>query len=244
MYVELKKLTKNRMSIEIIPAIMPKSIEDIKSKIGLVSDLVSTIQLDLMDGDFVPNQTWPYNGNDDYQFEQILAEEEGLPFWDRVDFEFDLMVRNSEKQFDTFIKMGAKRVVFHLEAENSEPGAFKEFIEAIDVYTREILKIGISIGMDTPLEDIYPFLNHVDFVQLMGIDEIGFQGEEFDERVLDRIRLLRSQYKDLSISVDGSVNLETAPKIIDAGANILVVGSAIWKSQDPRAVIIALKDLG
>ena len=112
------------------------------------------------------------------------------------------------------------------------------------MYTREILKIGISIGMDTPLEDIYPFLNHVDFVQLMGIDEIGFQGEEFDERVLDRIRLLRSQYKDLSISVDGSVNLETAPKIIDAGANILVVGSAIWKSQDPRAVIIALKDLG
>ena len=64
------------MSVEIIPAIMPKGIEDIKSKIGLVSDLVSTIQLDLMDGDFVPNQTWPYNGNDDYQFEQILAEEE------------------------------------------------------------------------------------------------------------------------------------------------------------------------
>lgn len=232
------------MSIEIIPAIMPKGIEDIKTKIGLISDLVSIVQLDLMDGDFVPDTTWPYNGNDDYQFEQILAEEEGLPFWDRIDFEFDLMVRDSEKQFDTFIKMGAKRVVFHLEAESSEPGAFKDFIEGIDIYTREILKIGISIENDTPIESIYPFLNHVDFVQLMGIKKIGFQGEEFDERVLDRIRTLRSQYKDLSISVDGSVNLETAPKIIEAGANMLVVGSAIWKSEDPRAVVSALKNLG
>ena len=232
------------MSIEIIPAIMPKGIEDIKTKIGLIYDLVSTVQLDLMDGDFVPDATWPYNGKDDYQFEQILAEEEGLPFWDRIDFEFDLMVRDSEKQFDTFIKMGAKRIVFHLEAENNEPGSFKDFIEGIDIYTREILKIGVSIGNDTPIESIYPFLNYVDFVQLMGIKKIGFQGEEFDECVLDRIRNLRSQYKDLSISVDGAVNLETAPKIIEAGANMLVVGSAIWKSEDPRAVVSALKNLG
>ncbi len=232
------------MSIEIIPAIMPKGIEDIKSKVGLVFDLVSSVQLDLMDGDFVPDTTWPYNGNDDYQFEQILAEEEGLPFWDRVDFEFDLMVRNSEKQFDTFIKMGVKRIIFHLEAEDRDGDNFKNFLEGIDMYTREILKIGISIGNDTPIEVVYPFLNYVDFVQLMGIKKIGFQGEEFDERVLDRIRTIRNQYKDLSISVDGSVNLETAPKIIEAGANTLVVGSVIWKSTDPRAVISALKNLG
>lgn len=229
--------------IEIIPAIMPTGIEDIKSKIGSVYDLVSTIQLDLTDGNFVPSQTWPYNGRDEYQLEQILSEEEGLPFWDKIDFEFDLMVSGAEKQFDTFVKLGAKRIVFHLEAEDNTNGSFKDFVEGIDVYDRESINIGIAISNDTDLEKIYPFINIVDFVQLMGIKKVGYQGEEFDERVIERIKTLRNLYPDLPISIDGSVNIDTAESLVRAGATRLVVGSAIWKSVNPRGIIESLKNI-
>ena len=84
----------------------------------------------------------------------------------------------------------------------------------------------------------------VDFVQCMGIANIGFQGEEFDERVLNQIKELRSQYKELIISVDGSVNEITAPLLVKAGANRLVIGSAVMNSYDVRETIKEFENLG
>lgn len=215
---------------------MPESIEDIQRKLSQVLDRVSWIQIDLCDGDFVRKQTWPYNGSDDLWYEKILAEEEGLPFWDRFNFEFDLMVRNARNEFDTFLRLGARRIVFHLEAED-DTDAFLEFLEGIDLYVRENTEIGVAIDMATPLDTLTPFIQHIDFVQLMGIDEIGKQGEPIDEKVYDHIRKLRSIYPDLTISIDGGVNFDTAPLLADAGANRLVIGSAIWKSGDVEETI-------
>lgn len=227
--------------MEIIPAVLPKNYEDLKSKVAQVKGLVSTVQLDICDGKFVKNTSWPYDEMErlDSYFQNILREEDGLPFWEEIDYELDLMISSAHENFDLFLKLGAKRIIFHVEAEG-DIQEFKEFLEGIDLYVRDNTQIGIAINTTTLLSTIYPLVHHVDFVQCMGIEKIGYQGEPFDERVLEQIKSLRKDYPDLIISVDGGVNFDTAPQLIEAGADRLVVGSTIFNSVD---IIGAIKEL-
>ncbi len=222
--------------MEIIPAIMPKSYEDLKNKISLVRGLVSFVQIDLCDGQFVKTATWPFRDGDERSLDNILNEREGLPFWEDVDFELDLMVVNAVEEFDTYVRLGPKRIIFHLEA-MPDHEAFLQFLEGIDLYVRENIEIGLAINTTTPIESLFPFISKIDFVQCMGIAHIGRQAEPFDETVLDHIKTLREKFPELVISVDGSVNLQTAPLLADAGANRLAVGSAIFTSTDIRATV-------
>ena len=151
------------------------------------------------------------------------------------------MVKNAINQFDIFIKLGAKRIVFHLEAEDENE--LKEFINHMDPYTRENLEIGIAINTTTDIKKLDPLINSVDFIQCMGIEHIGFQGEEFDERVLKQIKDIKSKYSDIIISVDGSVNETTAPHLVKAGADRLVVGSALMRSFDVKNTMKELENL-
>jgi ribulose-phosphate 3-epimerase len=171
----------------------------------------------------------------------ILEEEEGMPFWTELDFEFDLMVINAHKQFEFFVQLGAKRVVFHLEAE--EEKSFKEFLESMDNYMRDSIDIGLAINTTTDVSRLDPFINLVDFVQCMGIENIGFQGEPFDERVLTQIKSIREKYSEMKISVDGSVNENTAPLLVEAGVDRLIVGSFLMRSFDVRETIKELENL-
>ncbi|KKP76359.1 MAG: hypothetical protein UR72_C0002G0005 [Parcubacteria group bacterium GW2011_GWC1_35_21] len=126
--------------IEIIPAILPKNYEDLKNKIALVRGIVPVVQIDICDGIFVPSKTWPFStgGAEDYNFHRILNEEEGMPFWEDIDFEFDLMVVDAVKNFDLYTKLGAKNIIFHLEAVG-DLKEFKNFLEGIDMYIREMM---------------------------------------------------------------------------------------------------------
>jgi ribulose-phosphate 3-epimerase len=78
----------------------------------------------------------------------------------------------------------------------------------------------------------------------MGIDEIGFQGQLFDERVISKIEEFKNKFPKVTVSVDGGVNLESAPKLVKAGAERLVSGSAIFGSDDIESTIGLLKNLG
>jgi len=172
---------------------------------------------------------------DEVSVARILDEEEGMPFWEDIDFEFDLMVLNAHKKFDFFARLGAKSIVFHLEAEDEKD--FKEFLESLDPYFKDNVKIGLCIDTTTDIQKLEPFINHVDFIQCMGIARDGFQGEPFDERVLNQIKDLRLKYPELEISIDGAVNENTAPALIEAGATRLVIGSAILHSFDIRETV-------
>ncbi|MFA7315727.1 MAG: hypothetical protein WC059_02920 [Candidatus Paceibacterota bacterium] len=227
---------------QIIPAILPHDFNDLRNSLAKVAGIAQTIQIDICDGVFVKSRTWPMNPHDSDSIEPILAEEEGIPFWDAVDFEFDLMVQNAHEQFEFFTRLGAKKVIFHIEAE-SDKEKFKEFLEGLDMYTRENIEIGVAINTTTPIETLKPFISSIDFVQCMGIEHIGVQGEPFDERVLSQIKSLRTLYPELIISVDGSVNEETAPRLVQAGANRLVVGSALMKSFDMRETMRELESI-
>jgi ribulose-phosphate 3-epimerase len=93
-------------------------------------------------------------------------------------------------------------------------------------------EVGVALNIDTPNEQIYPLIPVVDFVQFMGIAKIGFQGEPFDERVLAKIADLRGKYPNATISIDGGVNKENAVALVKAGVNRLVVGSALFGSEN------------
>jgi len=226
---------------EVIPAILAKDINDLRQKIANVVNVAHIVQIDICDGKFVESKSWPMDRDDAESVALILDEEEGMPYWENLDFEFDLMVKDAIKQFDLFVRLGAKRIVFHLEAENEDE--LKEFINSIDPYTRENLEIGIAINTTTPIDKLDSFINSIDFVQCMGIEHIGFQGEKFDERVLGQIKDLRLKYPELKISVDGGVNEETAPYLVEAGANRLVVGSILMRSFDIKETIKELENL-
>ncbi len=90
--------------MEIIPAIMPKNYEDLKNKIALVRGLVPMVQIDLCDGRFVKMATWPFHSEDERSLDNILNEREGMPFWEDIDFELDLMVANAMEDFDTYVR--------------------------------------------------------------------------------------------------------------------------------------------
>lgn len=227
---------------EVIPALLVEDFNELRAQLAKVVNLTSVVQIDICDGRFVSSTSWPMNAKDEVSVETILNEEEGLPYWDSLDFEFDLMVRNAHEQFDFFVRLGAKRVIFHIEAETDKT-KFKEFLEGIDMYTRENIQIGIAINTTTPVEEIEHIISFVDFVQCMGIEHIGKQGEPFDERVLDQIKELRKLYPELIISIDGSVNETTAPMLVEAGCNRLVVGSALLHSYDMRETMKFLQNL-
>ncbi|MEK7564301.1 MAG: hypothetical protein AAB510_01895 [Patescibacteria group bacterium] len=217
---------------EIIPAILPKNYEDLKNKITQIHGLASLVQIDICDGIFVKSTTWPFPK--DEHFQRILNEQQGMPFWEDTDFELDLMVCDAIENFNAYLKLGPKRVVFHFGARDvqNDIEEFKHFLEGIDMYIRDSIRIGVAISTSTPVQEIFPLVNYVDFVQVMGIKKIGYQGEEFDFKCLEYIRNLKEKYSDIVISVDGGVNLDTAPALISAGADYLVIGSAIFNSGD------------
>jgi ribulose-phosphate 3-epimerase len=210
--------------VEIIPAIMPKSLEDLREKHLLVRDLVPLVQIDVMDGRFVPSVSWPHN-------ERFVGP---LP---RIDFDFeaDLMVENPEVIIRDWISAGAKRVIVHIES-------VKNFSEIFDATVGKT-ELGIALDAKTPNDAIYPFIDKISFVQFMGIEKIGFQGQDFDESVLQKIADLRRGNPDIIISVDGGVSLENAPRLVRAGANRLVSGSAIFKSDNVKEVINRLANI-
>lgn len=218
--------------VEIIPAILPKNSREIEKKVQGLLNYVDVVQIDFVDGKFAKVLTWPYNGEDEYFIEALEKEEQGMPFWEEINYELDLMVKNAHENLDYFYKFGPSRLVLHAEAEGDEE-TFANFVEAIDPYLRDTMEIGIAFNIDSSVKDYAHILKEVDFVQCMGIADIGHQGEPFDERVLGKIKEIGDAYPGLPIAVDGGVNLLNAPLLIEAGATRLVVGSAIWGSKNP-----------
>lgn len=230
--------------MEIIPAIMPKDFDDLQESMSRVLGLVNTVQVDVMDGVFVPDKTWPYKNVPDSDFAQIMKETKPFPYFDEIDFEVDLMISNPEEVWRDWITAGAKRLIFHVESLH-DPLTFLENIrkELPDHDSIFYTEIGLAINLSTRTEDVYHLVPHVDFVQCMGIKQIGFQGQPFDERVIEKIQDLKRQFPDILISVDGGVSLDTAPLLQEAGVHRVAVGSAIMKSDDIEATIEEFKNL-
>lgn len=228
---------------EIIPAIIASSYEDLTFKVAAVNGIAKMVQIDAMDGKFVDSKSWPYIKSEDRDFIKIIKQEEGLPEWQDLDFEIDLMIRDVENEASKWIAAGATRLVIHYKSEPEEiirrtlRDCKEKGVEVIldfelDMSIDEIKKILHDLENNKEDGEERPIV--LDGIQIMGIDKIGFQGEKFDHKVLSYVREIHKEFPDLIISVDGGVKPEYAKPLADAGALRLVVGSAIFADDSPR----------
>ena len=221
--------------MHIVPAILPKDFQEILAKLELVKGVADTVQIDIVDVKFAQNKTWPYVG-DHGEITRIVNEQEGFPFWQDFDFEFDLMVATPQEAVPFWVRAGASRIIVHLESvpPDTLSDLIKEWKHSVD--------IGLASKPSTPMEKLETFLHEVSFVQCMGNDRIGAQGVALNEAVvLPRISHLRKKYPELTISVDIGVNGDTAPRLIEAGANWLVAGSAVFGKANPADAVRELE---
>lgn len=205
----------------IIPAVIPQSEAHLKEMLVTVAQFSREAQVDIVDGIFVPSISWPYPEGGNLQ---VLSQ-----FTTSMDIEVDLMIKDPELVMRGYLETGVRRAVIHLESVTD--------LGPIVALKREFdFALGFSISNDTPLEVLESVIGYADYVQVMGIASIGVQGQPFDERVLERIRtIVGMHFATLPVSIDGSVNAETLPRVIEAGVSRVVVGSAILNAPDPRA---------
>ena len=227
--------------IKIIPAILPSSYRAIEAGVEKVYEIVDTVQIDFVDGHFANNRTWWFNNKDTETLSAILREEQGLPYWDTVNYELDLMVADPLQYIDTFVALGPSKIIFHIEGLDIDK--MGHYFEALPEITKSTISFGIALGVDTDPKLITPLAPYIDTIQCMGIARVGFQGESFDPRVIEQIKAVKALFPDKTISVDGAVTLDTASLLVQAGATTLVVGSAIFQSTNLRGTIEALQHL-
>ena len=204
----------------IIPAIIPESLRDLHNQIDQVS-FADSVQIDVVDGVFVPSVSWPYKGEVPH-FDLTKS-------FDSLEIGIDLMVKNPLQAAKDWLSVGANRLVFHIESLSVD-----DIEEVFDLHDNNHFELALSCNNDTPIQSITRYLDSIDYVQLMGISKIGSQGQTFDERVISRVEILRKEHPELIISIDGSMNAATIPVLKEAGANRFVVGSAILKEADKR----------
>jgi len=226
------------MSI-VVPAILPTSREELDAALARLVPIggVETVQIDIVDGRFAKPASWPYAKNEEWE----------LPHADRFRYDLDLMVLDPDRLMARLVECGASRITLHVESMISPKqsiATFKKRYGHEAHFTPGLLSLGLALGMSTPLSVIEPFLADIDYVQLMGIANIGRQGERFDPRVLPKIRALRATHKALPIQIDGGVSLESAPLLLAAGATRLVVGSALLRTDNISVAFDALEQLG
>lgn len=212
----------------ITPAILPENFEQVVDKLFLFEGLSKRVQIDLCDGVFGLEKTWlPY-------------EEKELPHG--FSYEFDLMVTDWRKYLARVLSLGVSRVVMHIDDMTDA-----DIAELIDITKTESLTLGLSVSNSY---DIYTFTSRVKeivtvyqkvFVQVMGIKNIGAQGQPFDAHVLERIEIIAKECKHIEIQVDGSMNPETILEVKRAGATCAVVGSYLFKNGDVKKTLEKLE---
>jgi ribulose-phosphate 3-epimerase len=211
-------------AVPIVPAVIPKSEAE---AISFAQSLLFSreFHLDVVDGNFVQNVSWPI---------EPIGEPMALkPHSDKYTLEVDLMMQNPIPAARAWIKAGADMLIFHVET--VDVASFVDFV----MHSGGV-SVGVSFHGDTPIESVFPYIAHADYVQVMGIHTIGLQGQSFSEKTFEYITRIKEEFSQLPIQVDGSVNAETIPRLIKAGVSRLIVGSAIVGKENPQEAYEAL----
>jgi ribulose-phosphate 3-epimerase len=214
------------MKILVAPSILSADFLKLGEEIRAVEAAgADMIHVDVMDGHFVPNITIGPLAV------RAAARATKLPL------DVHLMIEHPEKYIEIFAKAGAN--IISVQAEAS-----KNLQRDIDLIKSCGVKAAVVINPKTPLKAIHDVLGQVSMVLIMSVNP-GFEGQKFMPEVLPKVTELREHINTkglkLDIEIDGGINPETSKLAIDAGANVLVAGSAIYYSKDYKAVIDSLK---
>ena len=211
-------MTKFMVSPSILSGDFANMGESVKKACDWGADL---IHVDVMDGVYVPNITF------------------GMPMvsaikpYSSVPLDVHLMITEPEK----YVGSGADIVTFH-------PDASKDVRKGLDIIKSKGAKCGLVLNPDKPLDLVYPYLAEIDMVLLMSVFP-GFGGQKFIESVLDKAKVLKEYIEknnlNVDIEIDGGVSSKNAEKVRNSGVNILVAGSAVFKSENPSKEISLIK---
>ncbi len=188
------------------------------------------LHIDVMDGKFVEKDTYKKM----LEYSSYIKRISNLPQ------DVHLMVENIDEAIDDFISIEPNIITFHLEACKNEEEVFKY----IKYLKENNCKVGIAVKPNTKIEDIYEFLPYIHMCLIMTV-EPGKGGQTLLTDMIDKVKILKNYIEknhiELDIEVDGGINLKTAPELKNAGANILVSGTAILMANDYKVIIDELK---
>jgi len=223
----------------VVPAVLPSSRKELEEKLALFASLpaVSRVQIDVVDGKFATPASWPCSAP--AEMRDMVERAAMLPALERIGYEIDLMCLDAEQAADAWLSLGATRLTFHAESASDLP---RLLAGARDRYGH-FISFGLALNIGSDLALLEQSLGEIEYVQFMGIARIGRQGQPFDRRVLEKIRVFRHRHPGISVQVDGGVSLESARELVALGVGTLIVGSGILKSGNPAAAITAFEAL-
>lgn len=211
--------------IQIAPSMLAADFLHLDKDVEIVNENADLFHLDIMDGVFVPNIS--------YGFPVV----EAIATVARKPMDAHLMIVHPEKYIERFARIGVSMLSFHLNATDKPAQTL--------LHIRETgMKAGLVINPDMPVDSLYPYLHLCDYIILMSV-YAGFGGQKFIDDTFGRIRTLKAEIDrqglPVKIEVDGGVCPANAKALVDAGAEILVAGSAVFKAEDPAAVIASMR---
>lgn len=197
---------------------------------GLEKAKTDYFHIDVMDGKFVEKDTYQYM----YDCSSYIKRISNLPL------DVHLMVEDVKKGIEDFAVFEPNVITFHLEACKAE----KEVFECIKIIKDQNCKVGISVKPNTPIEEVYKYLPYIHTVLVMTV-EPGKGGQTLLSNMVDKIATLKKYVEENNIEVDieadGGINLKTCEAVKEAGANVLVAGTAILMAKDYKNIIDELK---
>jgi ribulose-phosphate 3-epimerase len=213
------------MGQKLAPSILSADFAQLADEVERVSDVADLLHVDVMDGHFVPNLT--------------IGPPVVSSLRARTDLYLDchLMVDNPGVLLSDFAKAGANGCTVHIELGDPRP-----LFETM----RELgLRVGLTHNPETPLSAVLPYLEEIDLLLFMSVQP-GFGGQAFIPSVLDKLtearRLVDERGLQVELEIDGGINTETAPSAAEAGADILVAGSAVFHADDPAKAARAIRE--
>lgn len=212
--------------IKVAPSILSSDFSHLAEEIQTIQSAgADMVHIDVMDGSFVPNITIG---------SPVVK---SLRNTTNLDFDVHLMIEHPETQIDAFVDAGADIVTFHVEATHHAHRVIQQ------IKSRGV-RAGIAVNPGTSLAMIEEVLGDVDMVLVMTVNP-GFGGQRFIDSQLDKVHMLYHTIEDMGyecdIEVDGGINAKTSELVREAGANILVAGSAVYGAHDIQAAIDSIR---
>jgi len=204
--------------VEIAPSMLGADFGEMRKAAELVAPESGYLHMDVMDGHFVPNLTM---GSD------LVKSLKGIGPLD-----VHLMITNPCDFINDFADAGAEIISVHIEANNPK--------EALELIKKKGIKAGIALNPSTPEETIDSVVDYADMILVMSV-EPGYCGQSFHEGTIERVRNYKKKYPSKIIEVDGGVSTQNSKQLIEAGADILVAGSAVFNSDNPIDIIKIMK---
>lgn len=212
--------------MEIAPSILASDFSKLGEEIERTSKAgADYIHIDVMDGMFVKNITIGPS---------VIK---SIRKYTDIPFDVHLMIEEPSRYIDDFVKAGADIITIHLEAE-------KNIEKAIKLIKSKGVKAGLSIKPGTSVNEIIKYLNLIDVVLIMTV-EPGFGGQTFIEEMMEKVKTIKEEIEknklNIKIEADGGINQETIKIAKDAGVDICVAGTSVYKSSDMKTTISNLK---